>query len=81
LGTSGYVYFHFFLNAADPSGITVVKGRLPHRKATFTNQEIAAIEDANKTKYNTANQIAVWALLLTEHPLQTQEQLCFRDSL
>jgi hypothetical protein len=46
-------------------------------KATFTNQEIVAIEDANRTKYNTANQIAVWALLLTEHPLQTQGTAMF----
>jgi hypothetical protein len=38
-----------------PGGITVVKGRLPHQEATFTNQEIVAIEDANRTKYNTAN--------------------------
>jgi hypothetical protein len=55
----------FLLNARSnkPGGITVVKGRLPHQEATFTNQEITAIEDANRTKYNTANQIAVWALL------------------
>jgi hypothetical protein len=53
------------------------KGRLPHQESYFTNQEIVAIEDANRTKYNTANQIAVWALLLTEHPLQTQETAMF----
>jgi hypothetical protein len=47
LGTSGYVYFHFFLNAADPSGITVHARSVP-QEATFTNQEIVAIEDANK---------------------------------
>jgi hypothetical protein len=29
-------------------------------KATYTNADIIAIEDANRTKFNTANQIAVW---------------------
>jgi hypothetical protein len=54
--------FISFLNArSNKPGITVVKGRLPHQESYFTNQEIA-IEDANRTKYNTANQIAVWAL-------------------
>jgi hypothetical protein len=44
------------------AGITVVKrGIASPAKDTFTNQEIAAIEDANRTKYNTANQIAIWA--------------------
>lgn len=44
-----------------PGGITVQKRAIPSPgKATFTVQEIAAIEDANRTKYNTANQIAVW---------------------
>jgi hypothetical protein len=52
-----------------------LKGRLPHQESYFTNQEIVAIEDANRTKYNTANQIAVWALLLTGH--QTQETAMF----
>lgn len=46
-------------------GITVVKRAIASPgKATFTNQEIAAIEDANRIKYNTSNQIAVWALFV-----------------
>lgn len=56
-----------FLNARTnkPGGITVVKRSIASPgKATFTNQEIIAIEDANRTKYNTANQIAVWALFI-----------------
>ncbi|MFV8342956.1 membrane metalloprotease [Flavobacterium sp. XS2P39] len=44
-----------------PSGISIVKRAIPSPgKATFTDQEIVAIEDANRTKYNTSNQIAVW---------------------
>lgn len=44
-----------------PGGITVQKRAIPSPgKATFSVQEIAAIEDANRRKYNTANQIAVW---------------------
>lgn len=46
-----------------PGGITVIKRSIPSPgKATLTVQEIAAIEDANRTKYNTADQIAVWVL-------------------
>lgn len=59
--------FTSFLNARTnkPGGITVVKRAIASPgKATFTNQEIVAIEDANRTKYNTANQIAVWALFI-----------------
>jgi PBP1b-binding outer membrane lipoprotein LpoB len=45
-----------------PNGITIIKRAIPSSgKATFTFVEIAAIEDANRTKYNTSNQIAVWA--------------------
>jgi hypothetical protein len=58
-----------------PGGITVKRDCLT-RESYFTNQEIVAIEDANRTKYNTANQIAVW-VLLTEHPLQTQGTAMF----
>jgi hypothetical protein len=48
-----------------PSGITVVKrGIASPGKETFTNQEIIAIEDANRTKYNTTDQIAVWAFFV-----------------
>ncbi|TDE03776.1 zinc metalloprotease [Flavobacterium hiemivividum] len=59
--------FTSFLNARinKPGGITVVKRAIASPgKATFTVQEIVAIEDANRTKYNTANQIAVWALFI-----------------
>ena len=59
--------FTSFLNARTnkSGGITVVKRAIASPgKATFTNQEIVAIEDANRTKYNTANQIAVWALFI-----------------
>ncbi|TDD97947.1 membrane metalloprotease [Flavobacterium cellulosilyticum] len=55
--------FVSFLNARTnkPNGITIVKRAIPSTgKATFTNTEIAAIEDANRTKFNTSNQIAVW---------------------
>lgn len=44
-----------------PNGISIVKRAIPSTgKTTFTDQEIVAIEDANRTKYNTSNQIAVW---------------------
>jgi len=33
-------------------------------KDTFTTEEIVAIEDANRIKYNTADQIAVWAFFV-----------------
>ena len=59
--------FTSFLNARTnkSGGITVVKRAIASPgKATFTNQEIVAIEDANRTKYNTADQIAVWALFI-----------------
>ena len=46
-------------------GINVVKRAIASPgKATFTNEEIIALEDANRTKYNTSNQIAVWALFV-----------------
>lgn len=44
-----------------PGGITVQKRAIPSPgKATFTIDEIVAIESVNRTKFNTANQIAVW---------------------
>ena len=44
-----------------PNGISILKRAIPSPgKATFTDKEIVAIEDANRTKYNTSNQIAVW---------------------
>lgn len=48
-----------------PNGITVIKRTIPSPgKATFSVVEIAAIEDANRTKYNTSDQIAVWGLFI-----------------
>jgi predicted Zn-dependent protease len=48
-----------------PNGITVIKRAIPSPgKATFSVQEIVALEDANRTKYNTSDQIAVWCLFL-----------------
>jgi len=48
-----------------PNGIIVIKRAIPSSgKATFTVTEIAAIEDANRTKYNTSDQIAVWCFFV-----------------
>ena len=48
-----------------PSGISVIKRSIPSPgKATFTVTEISEIEKANRTKFNTADQIAVWALFV-----------------
>lgn len=48
-----------------PLGINVVKKSIASPgKSTFTNQEIVAIEDANRTEYNSSNQIAVWAFFV-----------------
>ncbi|MBP6758576.1 MAG: membrane metalloprotease [Flavobacterium sp.] len=48
-----------------PNGISVIKRAIPSPgKATFTVTEIADIEKANRTKYNTADQIAVWVLFV-----------------
>lgn len=45
-----------------PNGISVIKRAIASPgNAPYTYQEIAVIEDANRTKYNTSNQIAVWA--------------------
>lgn len=45
-----------------PNGITVeTRAIASPGNGPYTNQEIANIEDANRTKYNTSNQIAVWA--------------------
>lgn len=45
-----------------PNGITVEKRAIASPgNAPYTNTEIRAIEDANRTAYNTENQIAVWA--------------------
>lgn len=56
--------FVSFLNERTfkPAGITVVKRAIASSgKASYTNGDIVAIEDANRTKYNTSAQIAVWA--------------------
>ncbi|MBC7845031.1 MAG: membrane metalloprotease [Flavobacterium sp.] len=48
-----------------PNGISVIKRSMASpKKTTFTVTEIADIEKANRTKYNTADQIAVWVLFV-----------------
>lgn len=48
-----------------PGGITVLKREIAASgKASFTNDDIVAIEDGNRTKYNTDDQIAVWAFFV-----------------
>jgi hypothetical protein len=48
-----------------PNGITIQKRAIPSPgKTTFTTEEIAAIETANRTKFNTSNQIAVWVFFV-----------------
>ena len=48
-----------------PNGITIQKRAIPSPgKATFTVEEIAAIENTNRTKYNTSSQIAVWVFFV-----------------
>lgn len=48
-----------------PSGISVIKRAISSPgKATFTVTEISEIEKANRTKFNTADQIAVWVLFV-----------------
>jgi hypothetical protein len=45
-----------------PNGISVIKRSIPSPgNSPYANEEIVAIEDANRTKYNTSDQIAVWA--------------------
>jgi hypothetical protein len=45
-----------------PGGINVVKRSIPSPgNSPYTNEEIVTIEDANRTKYNNADEIAVWA--------------------
>ena len=65
--TTAITNFVSFLGARTfkPNGITVIKRAIPSSgKATFTVTEIAAIEDANRTKYNTPDQIAVWVFFV-----------------
>lgn len=45
-----------------PNGINVIKRSIPSPgNSPYTDGEIVSIEDANRTKYNTSDQIAVWA--------------------
>ncbi|WAC03693.1 hypothetical protein N7U66_09740 [Lacinutrix neustonica] len=45
-----------------PNGITVEKRGIPSPgMSPYSNAEIRSIEDNNRTKFNTTNQIAVWA--------------------
>ncbi|MGA9638250.1 membrane metalloprotease [Flavobacterium sp.] len=59
--------FVAFLNERiyKPNGIRVVKRAIPSSgKATITNQQIIDIEDKNRTLYNSANEITVWAFFV-----------------
>lgn len=48
-----------------PNGISVITTEIPPTvNTTYTIQDIIDIEDANRTKYNTNNQIAVWILFI-----------------
>lgn len=48
-----------------PNGISVIKRSIPPPGISpYTNEEIVSIEDANRTKYNTSDQIAVWAFFV-----------------
>ena len=45
-----------------PNGINIVLRSIPSPGTSpYTNEEIVAIEETNRTKYNTSNEIAVWA--------------------
>lgn len=45
-----------------PDGINIIKRAIPSPgNAPYTDEEIVIIEDVNRTKYNTAGQLAVWA--------------------
>jgi hypothetical protein len=45
-----------------PNGVTVIKRPIPSPgNSAYTLDQIVSIEDANRTKYNNADQIAVWA--------------------
>jgi len=65
--TTAITNFVSFLDARTykPNGISIIKRAIPSLgKATFSVTEIAAIEDANRTKYNTLDQIAVWVFFV-----------------
>lgn len=45
-----------------PAGINVIKRAIASPgNATFTTQQIVALEDANRTKYNSGTELTVWA--------------------
>lgn len=45
-----------------PAGINVIKRAIASPgNTTFTTQQIVALEDANRTKYNSGTELAVWA--------------------
>jgi hypothetical protein len=45
-----------------PNGISIIKRSISSPGISpYTNEEIVSIEDTNRTKYNTADQIAIWA--------------------
>lgn len=59
--------FVSFLNdrTFKPNGIIVeTRAIASPGKTSYTTQDIITIENANRTKYNTNNQIAVWALFI-----------------
>jgi hypothetical protein len=44
-----------------PNGISITKRVIPSTgKAAYTLEDIVAIENINRTKFNTSNQIAIW---------------------
>lgn len=57
-------YFEDFINTTShkPEGITIVKKPIPSLGDTeYTIEELADIEEANRTQYNTDDEIAIWA--------------------
>jgi predicted Zn-dependent protease len=74
---SSVANFVSFLNARTkkPGGIRVEKRAIASPgKAKYTNQDIVAIEDANRTKYNTSDQIAVWAFFVDGESVSNTDQ-------
>jgi len=48
-----------------PNGITITTKEItPSGNTTYTIQDVINIENANRTKYNNSNQIAVWILFI-----------------
>src|SRR5690606_2026040 len=57
-------YFEDFINTTShkPEGITIIKKSIPSLGDTeYTIEELADIEEANRTQYNTDDEIAIWA--------------------